>query len=136
MPVSTLHLEIVTPDKTVFSGNVKSFTAPGIMGSFQILPNHAPFISMVHPGLMKFETVEGNEVIFAASGGVVEVHNNQVTYLAEAIESKSGIDIKRAEDALRRAQKRLSEREPGTDIVRAGEALARAKNRLKVAMHK
>jgi len=106
------------------------------MGSFQILPNHAPFISLIQPGLMKFENQDGRETKFAASGGIVEVHNNKITYLAEAIERKEEIDIKRAEEALRRAERRLSEKEPGTDIVRAGEALARARNRLRIALEK
>lgn len=128
-----LHLEIVTPDRRIFCGDVKSFTAPGILGSFQILPKHAPFISLIQPGMMKFETQDGNEVILAASGGVVEVHNNQVTCLAEAIERKDEIDVKRAEAALQRAENLLTKKEPGTDIVRASEALARARNRLKIA---
>jgi F-type H+-transporting ATPase subunit epsilon len=133
MPDNSLYLEIVTPDKTIFTGEVKSFTAPGVEGSFQILPRHAPFISTIQPGKVKIVPENGSEIILAASGGVVEVHQNKITFLAEAVESKDEIDIARAQEAFERAQKRLSARERGTDIVRAGEAFARARNRLKIA---
>lgn len=133
MPDNSLYLEIVTPGKTIFKGEVKSFTAPGVEGSFQILPRHAPFISTIQPGKVKIITRDGNEIILAASGGVVEVHQNKITFLAEAVERKDEIDIARAQGALERAEKRLKARESGTDIVRAGEALARARNRLQIA---
>jgi F-type H+-transporting ATPase subunit epsilon len=133
MPDNQLHLEIVTPDKVVFTDDVKSFTAPGVEGSFQILPRHAPFVSTIQPGRVKIVTSDGQEIILAASGGVVEVHQNKITFLAEAVEKKDEIDVSRAQQALERAQKKLAAREPGTNIVRAGEALARARNRLKIA---
>ena len=86
-----LHLEIVTPDKTIYTGDVKSFTAPGVEGSFQILPRHAPFISTIQPGKVKIVPKDGNEIILAASGGVVEVHQNKITFLAEAVAGEFGL---------------------------------------------
>src|SRR5438876_5604633 len=131
-----LHLEIVTPDKTIYTGDVKSFTAPGVEGSFQILPRHAPFISTIQPGKVKIVPKDGNEIILAASGGVVEVHQNKITFLAEAVERKEEIDVHRAQEAFERAEKRIAAKEPGTNIVKAGEALARARNRLQIAKTK
>jgi F-type H+-transporting ATPase subunit epsilon len=90
---SLIHLEIVTPRKIDFSGDVKSFTAPGIEGSFQILPRHAAFITTLQIGKVKFITNDGQEKIYATSGGVVEVHENKISMLAETIESKEDIDI-------------------------------------------
>lgn len=133
MNENTLHLEIITPNKTIFTGDVKNFTAPGILGYFEILPKHAPFISTIQPGKVKFVTANGEEIIFAASGGVVEVHQGNVTFLAETMESKNEIDLQRAQAALDRAQGRLAAREPGTDIVRVADALSRARNRIKIA---
>ncbi|MGH2574340.1 MAG: ATP synthase F1 subunit epsilon, partial [Ignavibacteria bacterium] len=95
-----IHLEIVTPKKVIFSDDVKSFSAPGAEGIFQILPNHAPFITNLQPGKIKFIKKDNGELFFATSGGVVEVHANKITFLAETIESKSEIDLDRVKSAL------------------------------------
>jgi F-type H+-transporting ATPase subunit epsilon len=132
MSDSLIHLEIVTPGKIVFSDDVKSFTAPGTVGSFQILPKHAPFISTLKPGKVKFVTKENGEKIFATSGGVVEVHSNKISMLAETIEAKEDIDVQRALEAKAKALKLITT-EHGTELVKAKGKLLRAENRLKVS---
>lgn len=133
MPDSLIHLEIITPDKVIFNGDVKSFTAPGTEGSFQILPRHAPFITTIMPGPVKFVSKDDATKKFATSGGAVEVHKNKITMLAETIEPSDKIDVTRAEAAKERAVKRLKSKEPGTDIERAKLALLKALTRIKVA---
>lgn len=81
--MSTFSLEIVTPEEAVFSGNVKSLTAPGTDGQFQVLFNHAPFISTLSEGSMKIVTDEGETQTFRVQGGVVEVLHNKVSVLIE-----------------------------------------------------
>ena len=77
-------LEIVTPDSKVFEGEITSITLPGIEGSFQILNNHAPVVSAL--GIGNLVVVTANETIeFNLNGGVVEMNNNKVIVLAEAI---------------------------------------------------
>lgn len=77
-------LEIITPEKKVFKGNVDSATFPGSNGSFQVLNNHAPLISSLDRGDLKYS--EGNkDTIIVVEGGVVEVLNNTITVLAEKI---------------------------------------------------
>jgi F-type H+-transporting ATPase subunit epsilon len=132
MSESLIHLEIVTPSKIVFSDDVKSFTAPGDAGSFEILPRHAAFISTLKPGKVKFVTKENGEKIFATSGGVVEVHHNKISMLAETIEPKEDIDVKRALAAKEKAEKMITS-EHGTELEKAKGKLLRAVNRLKVA---
>ena len=127
-----IHLEIVTPQKVDFSDDVRSFTAPGVEGGFQILPNHAPFISTLKVGKVKFSTKEGTEKVYATSGGVVEVHSNKISMLAETIEPKEDIDIERAKVAKSNAEKKL-ETATGIEIELAKAALLRAINRLRVA---
>ena len=129
----SFKLEIVTPQRKVFSGNVNSFTAPGTMGSFQVLYNHAPLLSSIKIGEVKFRDEQGIETHYATTGGFVEVMNNTVTLLAETAERSDQIDVPRAEKAKARAQQRLSEKKPDTDVERAQIALARAMNRIKVA---
>lgn len=127
-----INLEIVTPRKIDYSDDVKSFTAPGVEGSFQVLPRHAPFITTLQIGKVKFITKEGIEKVYATSGGVVEVHENKISMLAETIESKENIDIERAQSAKQRAEKKL-ETATGNEIEIAKAALFRAINRLRVA---
>ena len=132
MSDSLIHLEIVTPSKVVFSDDVRSFSAPGEMGSFQILPRHAAFITNLVPGKVKFVTKNSTEKVYATSGGVVEVHNNMISMLAETIEAKEDIDVKRALASKEKAEKLIAV-EHGTELEKAKEKLARAINRLKVA---
>src|SRR5258706_6015981 len=105
-----IHLDIVTPAKIIYSDDVKSFTAPGVEGSFQILPRHAAFITTIAIGPVKFVTKEGETRRFATSGGTVEVHDNKITMLAETIEFSDDIDLSRAEEATQRAERRIEEK--------------------------
>jgi F-type H+-transporting ATPase subunit epsilon len=127
------RLEIVTPNKVVFSGDVTSFSAPGVIGGFQVLRNHAPLLSNIAVGEVKVVDAAGGESRYATSGGFVEVHENKLVMLAETAERSGEIDVTRAEAARERARKRLADKEAGIDIERARLALHRALNRLKVA---
>lgn len=79
-----MHLEIITPDKSVFDGEVDSATFPGSKGSFQVLNNHAPIISTLQPGKVSYKK-NGAETEMLVNGGIVEVLNNNITLLAEEI---------------------------------------------------
>lgn len=133
MSQNLVHLEIVTPGKVVFNDEVKSFTAPGIEGSFQILPKHAPFISTIIPGPVKFVTKENETRIFATSGGTVEVHANTITMLAESITAADEIDIAQAEQEKAEAIKILESKEPGLDKEAAKHQLQTAIAKIKLA---
>ena len=76
-------VEIVTPEKKMFSGKVDLIQLPGISGSFEILKNHAPLISTLDRGVIKIKTAEGQEELFEVEGGVVECKKNIVTVLAD-----------------------------------------------------
>jgi F-type H+-transporting ATPase subunit epsilon len=80
-------LEILTPDKKIFEGEVNSVTVPGAQGSFEIMNNHAPIISILDDGKVVVRSA-GKEQKFHTKGGVVEVINNKVIVLAEGIEEK------------------------------------------------
>jgi F-type H+-transporting ATPase subunit epsilon len=131
--VDVLNLEIITPKKVYLKEEVKSFTAPGVEGSFQILPNHAPFITTLVPGRVKILFNNGETKFYAVSGGTIEVHNGHITMLAEAIEAVDEIDIDRAKKAKERAEKRLKDKEAGMDLERARASLLRAINRLNIS---
>lgn len=128
-----IHLEIVTPGRIVFNDEVKSFTAPGVEGSFQILPRHAPFITTIVPGPVKFVTKENETRHFATSGGTVEVHANQITMLAETITANDQIDLAEAEQEKAEATQLLESKEPGIDREAAKQKLQTAMAKIKVA---
>lgn len=79
-----MHLEIITPDKKVYSGDIDAVKVPGSAGSFEILEYHAPIISTLEKG--KVKVIErGAESFYDISGGVIEVKDNIVIILAESI---------------------------------------------------
>ncbi|WP_379093631.1 ATP synthase F1 subunit epsilon [Pedobacter sp. UC225_65] len=79
-----MNLEILTPDKKVFEGEVTAVTVPGTLGSFQILKDHAPIISTLEDGPVIIKSTTSEE-IFNIKGGVVEVLDNKIIVLAEAV---------------------------------------------------
>lgn len=79
-----MFLEIVTPEKKVFEGEVKSATFPGTLGSFQVLNNHAPLISTLQKGHVVYEDKD-TEYDILIGGGVVEILNNRVILLADSL---------------------------------------------------
>ncbi|MFT5886213.1 MAG: F-type H+-transporting ATPase subunit epsilon [Arcticibacterium sp.] len=77
-------LEIITPDKNVFEGEVAMVTLPGKNGEFQLLNDHAPLVSTLAKGNLTYEQ-NGSKNSFLVDGGVIEVVNNKVLVLAEAV---------------------------------------------------
>jgi F-type H+-transporting ATPase subunit epsilon len=128
-------LDIVTPTSTVFSGIVQSFSAPGIMGGFQVLYNHAPLLATIGVGELKLVDADGKTSRYSTSGGFVEVKDNKVIMLAETAERSDLIDKERAQRAKDRAAARLAQHDTAMNEERARAALARSLNRLKVASH-
>jgi F-type H+-transporting ATPase subunit epsilon len=130
MAESTQRLEIVTPEKKVFSGDVNFVVVPGKLGELGFLPNHAPLMSGLKIGIVRVHQ-EGQPFKVAVSGGFVEVRGSRVTILADTAERSDQIDRERAEAARDRAEKRLTEKTADLDVARAEMALKRALNRLK-----
>jgi len=79
-----MQLEIVTPDKKIFQGEVSEATFPGASGSFQVLNNHAAIVSTLAKGTVSFTTKEGKQSILV-DGGVVEIKDNTIVLLAEKV---------------------------------------------------
>ncbi|MCY3790010.1 MAG: F0F1 ATP synthase subunit epsilon [Gemmatimonadetes bacterium] len=126
-------LEVVTPERVAYSGQVASLQAPGSEGSFGVLAGHIPLLTSLQIGRLRFVEEDGNEVQMAISGGFVEVGREQVAVLAETAERVEEIDVARAEAARQRAEERLARaREERVDVARAEAALARAINRIRI----
>jgi F-type H+-transporting ATPase subunit epsilon len=81
-----MYLEIITPDKKIFKGEVESATFPGSKGSFQVLNNHAALVSSLTKGTVSYRNSKKEVSELVVTGGVVEVLNNKIILLAEGVE--------------------------------------------------
>ncbi len=81
-----MHIEIITPDRKIYSGEISLIKVPGSNGFFEILNNHAPIISTLEEGKIKIITTEKEIKYFHLSGGLIEVKDNSIILLAESIE--------------------------------------------------
>jgi F-type H+-transporting ATPase subunit epsilon len=129
-----LLLEIVTPERLVFSDLVEQVTIPGSEGQFCVLKGHTPVLSFVDIGELNL-VKEGKRSYYAINTGYAEVASNKVTLLVETAERADAIDKERARIAKERAQEKLSTMHPGTgdDYEKSKAALMRAMARLNVA---
>jgi F-type H+-transporting ATPase subunit epsilon len=130
--MATLHLEIVTQEKRLYSGDVDMVVAPGGEGELGILPHHAPLLTTLKEGVLRVKQ-GGGEDYFSIGGGFMEVQPDHVIVLADVAEQANEIDIARAEEARRRAEQMVKDRPAGTDIQQAIAALRRAQIRVTVA---
>lgn len=132
----TMQLDIVTAERQLVSEQVDFISAPGVDGVLGILPRHAPLLTALAPGELRYK--KGNdEYAFAIGGGFMEVRPERVTVLADTAEEAEEIDEVRAEQARQRAQQLLTETpRADTESLRIEQALRRAEVRLRVARRK
>ncbi|MGD9054910.1 MAG: F0F1 ATP synthase subunit epsilon [Desulfobacterales bacterium] len=130
-----IHLEVVTPEKIVVSEEAQIVASPGSEGEFGVLTGHTPFLTTLKTGIIRYTDASGKEHFVFVSGGFAEALPDKVTVLAESAEVSTDIDVKRAKEALARAEKRLVEKRTREDIdfARARAALERATVRIRVA---
>jgi F-type H+-transporting ATPase subunit epsilon len=130
----TLYIDIVTPERSVFRGEATGIRAPGVEGSFEVLHNHAPMIAAFEIGTMIIIGPGGERIVYATSGGFLEVLDNHVTVLAETAEPASEIDVERARRSEERAIERMQSAGNEAERQAAARALERARNRARIAM--
>ena len=132
--MKTFQLEVVTPERKVYSGEATMVVVKGIEGELGIMADHIPFVTPLAIAPITIKNQGEEDHIIAVNGGFVEVHQNNVVILAETAELPEEIDIDRAERARERAEERLHQaRQQHLDHHRAEMALQRAINRLRVA---
>ncbi len=125
-------VEIVTPEKVVFSEEAESLVVPAERGYLGVLAGHAPLLCTLQPGEISIRRERG-EVHYATSGGFMEVTPQRASLLTESAEEVAGIDLARAQKALQRAKERLVSQDKAVDRERARGAVERAQNRVKLA---
>jgi F-type H+-transporting ATPase subunit epsilon len=126
-------LEIVTPERLAYSDEVDSVQIPGSEGELGILPHHAPLVATLGVGELTIRK-GGSEESFAVVGGFVQVRPDKVVVMAETADMASEIDLERAQQARREAERALeSGFHEGADLAAARAALQQALLRIRVA---
>ena len=128
-----LHLEIVTPERLAYKGDVDAVVCPGIEGELGVLPHHAPLLTTLGFGELRIRT-GGQEESFAIAGGFLQVRPDKVVVMAETADLASEIDLEAAEQRATEAERALAEgfAEPA-DLARARASMERALLRIRVA---
>ena len=130
--MTTMHVEVVSNEQNIFSGEATFVVVPTLAGELGIYPRHESIMSLVRPGALRL-TVPGQaeEVLVAISGGVLEVQPDKLTVLADVAVRSSEMDQARAEEAKKAAEARLAKADGGDATARAQAALAAAIAELK-----
>lgn len=128
-----LNIEIITPEKTYFSGSALSVSLPGSLSPFQVLPMHAPIVSSLDAGVVKIGDTVGKNVFFAISGGFVDVKSDKVSILVEKAISEIDLKIDVAETNLQKAKEAVASAKHNEEKERAVASVKFAEACLKIA---
>lgn len=128
----TIHVDVVSADREIYSGKSEMVVAPAEMGEVGIMPGHSPMVTRLLPGEVRIQHEGREEEVLFVSGGFLEVQPSVVTILADTAERAPDIDAAEAEAAKRRAEKALEEQTSDMELARAKAELAEATARLQV----
>jgi len=122
----TVHVDIVSAEKAIFSGLAEMVVASGTLGELGITPGHAPLLSSLKPGQVKLTLQSGKEEIFYISGGMLEVLPDRVTVLCDTAAHAADLNEAAALEAKKRAEALLADQKGDYDYSRAASELAQA----------
>ncbi len=131
--MATIHVDIVSAEGEIYSGDANMVYAPAKMGEVGIAPRHAPLLTALKPGEVRVEDPEGNEHFFYVTGGMLEVQPHLVTVLSDTALRGDQLDEAAALAARDEAAKALEGVSEETDLVRAQAELAEAEARYRAA---
>ncbi|MEQ1580091.1 MAG: F0F1 ATP synthase subunit epsilon [Steroidobacteraceae bacterium] len=129
--MATIHVDIVSAEGEIFSGEAAMVFAPAVMGEIGIAPRHAPLLTTLKPGEVRVQTPAGEEQFFYVSGGALEIQPHLVTVLADTALRAKDIDEAAAMQAKQRAEEALKDRGDQIEMAEAQVELARAVAQLK-----
>jgi F-type H+-transporting ATPase subunit epsilon len=115
---STVHCSIVSAEEEIFSGQVEMVVATGTIGELGILPGHTPLLTGVKPGPVRLILEGGEEEIFFASGGFIEVQPTAITILADTALRADDLDEAAAAEAQQKAETELADQRADIDFAR------------------
>ena len=126
------ELKIIEPDGMFYEGHASFLEFASVMGEMGVYANHIPLTTILAPGVVKIHN-DGQVKKAAVMGGFIEIQKDRITVMAENAEWPDEIDVERAKAAKQRAEERLQKKETGLDMARAEAALKRAMARLGAA---
>jgi F-type H+-transporting ATPase subunit epsilon len=122
--MATLHVDVVSAEEQIFSGEAKFVALPGESGELGILPKHTPLITRIKPGAVRIERTDGSEEFVFVAGGILEVQPNRVTVLADTAIRGKDLDEAKAAEAKKQAEEALKNAKSEIDIAKAQSELA------------
>ncbi len=131
MAVATLHLDIVSAESEIFSGDALRVFATGTMGELEIAPGHTPLLTGLLPGFIRIRDVEDKEDVVYVTGGILEVQPHIVTILADTVVRARDFNEAEALKSQQQAEKTLKDHRADVDYARARAELARAAGMLR-----
>ena len=123
---NTIHVEIVSAEEQIFSGEAEMVYAPAIMGEVGIAPRHTPLISPLKPGEVRLDMGDGKEEFFFISGGILEIQPHMVTVLSDTAIRADDINEAAALEAKKRAEAALEDQKSDLDVAKARAEIASA----------
>ena len=123
---TTIHCDIVSAEKEIFSGRITMISATGTVGELGILPGHAPLLTGIRPGPVRLTMEDGEEEVFFASGGYLEVQPGVVTILADTAARAEDLDEAAAIEAQEAAERAIQDQAADFDFSLAASQLANA----------
>ncbi|HKE95916.1 MAG TPA: F0F1 ATP synthase subunit epsilon [Povalibacter sp.] len=129
--MATIHVDIVSAEGEIFSGEAAMVFAPAVMGEIGIAPRHAPLLTTLRPGEVRVQTPGGEEQFFYVSGGAIEIQPHLVTVLADTALRAKDLDEVAALQAKQRAEEMLRDRGDKIGVAEAQAELARAVAQIK-----
>jgi F-type H+-transporting ATPase subunit epsilon len=124
--MSTIHVDVVSAEKSIFEGEAKFVALPGESGELGILPGHTPLITRIRPGAVRIEKADGDEEFVFVAGGILEVQPNGVTVLADTAIRGHDLDEAKANESKRLAEEAMANRGSDIDFARAQSEFAMA----------
>ncbi len=122
--MATLHVDVVSAEEQIFSGEAKFVALPGESGELGILPKHTPLITRIKPGAVRIELAGGGEEFVFVAGGILEVQPNRVTVLADTAIRGKDLDEAKAAEAKKLAEEALKNAKSEIDLAKAQSELA------------
>jgi F-type H+-transporting ATPase subunit epsilon len=117
--MSTIHVDVVSAEASIFSGEAKFVALPGETGELGILPKHTPLITRIRPGAVRIEKTDGGEEFVFVAGGILEVQPDVVTVLADTAIRGKDLDEAKATEAKQRAEEALRNNKSDVDAAAA-----------------
>ena len=122
--MSTIHVDVVSAEESIFSGEAKFVALPGEAGELGIYPRHTPLITRIRPGSVRIQTADGGEEFVFVSGGILEVQPDCVTVLSDTAVRGKDLDEEKANAAKQAAEDAVRNAKSEVDLARAQSELA------------